>query len=131
MRDTDATGVIYFTSQLEMGLEAFEAYLRSKKVQLQDIITKKNFLFPIVHTKADFFAPITLGQELEIRWQVREIGKKSFTHESLFFFEEKRVGSTTIIHATIEKDTHQTIPVPDSFIELLKDSLGAIGLRRS
>ena len=75
VQDTDATGVLYFANQLQIGLEAFEEYMHTQGLKVGKMIMEKNFLIPIVHAEADFFAPIYLSDELQLNLTFPKIGR--------------------------------------------------------
>src|SRR4051812_12290672 len=80
LRDTDATGVLYFTEQLRMALEVLEDCF-----SLQEMIEKENFLMPIVHAESDYNAPLKVGDTVEISISCEKIGTSSFTLKYRFY----------------------------------------------
>jgi len=77
VQDTDATGVLYFANQLQIALEAFEEFLLTQGFSFGEMVRKKQFLLPIVHTEGDFFAPLTLGDQIEVHLSFSKIGTTS------------------------------------------------------
>ena len=124
LEDTDATGYIYFANLFKMGLEAFEEFLYNQNFSLQNMIESKKLLFPIVHSEADFFLPIKVGDRIDIQVTVSQIGAKSFTHSSEFILEGKRVGKSTIVHVAFSPALQQSILLESTPIHalLLKQS---------
>lgn len=117
LRDTDATGVLYFTEQLRMALETLEDC-----VSLRTILENESFLMPIVHAEADYFFPLKIGDEVEVTLSCKKIGTTSFTLHYTFFDpkRQKEVGSVSLVHATVSKEVGTTIPVPESMQALLQ-----------
>ena len=60
LRDTDATGRLFFSKQFEIALEAFEEFLASKEFSLREMVDQKKIAFPIRHAKGDFLSPLLL-----------------------------------------------------------------------
>ena len=58
LRETDATGVLFFSEKLKLALEVFESYLYDKGITVQQMIEASEFLMPIVHAEADYSAPL-------------------------------------------------------------------------
>ncbi|MBF5058642.1 acyl-CoA thioesterase [Candidatus Neptunochlamydia vexilliferae] len=112
VQDTDATGVLYFANQLQIGMEAFEEFLASQGFSLNEMIEKKKFLLPVVHAEADFAAPLYLGDQLEVTLSFSHIGNRSFTHTSDILKGGKKVGTVTIIHAVLCPKTKRATPIP-------------------
>ncbi len=112
LRETDATGVIYFTEQLSWAQEAFEEYLISRGWTLDT-------LMPIVHVEANYTAPLHIGDRVEIRLFLEQMGTSSFTLSAQMQMGEKEVGRVRITHVTISKGA--SIPLPEKVKDLLKN----------
>lgn len=122
LRDTDATGVLFFTEQLRLALEAFETYLSSLGISLNSLLASSGYLMPIVHAEADFAAPLRLGDAIEIHWGLENIGNSSFTFVSHFLKAEDRrsSGKVKIVHVAVDKHTGSKIVLPKAVLELLQ-----------
>lgn len=118
IQDTDATGVLYFANQLQIGLEAFEEFLLQKRFSLEEMIRQGKFLLPVVHAEADFSAPLFIGDSIEVTLTF-DLGNTSFTHASDIIKKGKKVGSTSIVHVAVCSQTQAAIPIPD----LLKEKI--------
>lgn len=113
VQDTDATGVLYFANQLQIGLEAFEDFLWTQGFSIGEMIKKKHYLLPIVHAEADFFAPIHVSDILELTLTFPKIGTTSFTHASEIFKKGKKVGTVKIVHVVYCPEKEEGIPIPE------------------
>mgnify|MGYP003686007749 CR=1 FL=1 len=109
VKDTDATGRLYFLSQMQIAIESFETFLRTQNFSIASMIKENKFLMPIVHTEADFFSPLELGDEVEVKFHIR-LGTKSFTCESEFFCKGNRVGTVSIVHVVVSNGKSIVIP---------------------
>lgn len=118
VQDTDATGVLYFANQLQIGLEALEDFFDSRGIPIGRMIEKKDYLLPVVHVEADFFAPIHVGDILELTLTFPKIGVTSFTHASDVFKKGKRVGTVTIVHVVYCPKKKKGVPVPQKIKKL-------------
>jgi 1,4-dihydroxy-2-naphthoyl-CoA hydrolase len=114
LRDTDATGVLYFTEQLRMALEVLEEY-----ISLKEMLEEGKFLMPIVHAEADYFAPLRVGDEVGISFEVTRLGTKSLTLSYTFFSQDVEVGKVSMVHVAVDASTFQPIPLPQKMIETL------------
>ena len=121
IQDTDATGVVYFANELQMGLEVFEEFLLIKGFSLGSMVRQGKFFLPIVHTKADFKAPLFVGDKVELTLNFPHIGTTSFTHASTLRKEGKEVGEVLIVHAVYCPKAQQAIPIPDELRSCLTD----------
>jgi 1,4-dihydroxy-2-naphthoyl-CoA hydrolase len=64
--DTDGAGVVYFARILSICHEAYESSLESCGIGLREFFSQGAIAVPIVHTEADFFAPLFCGDKLLI-----------------------------------------------------------------
>ena len=112
VQDTDATGVLYFANQLQIALEAFEEFLLTQGFSFGEMVRKNQFLLPIVHTEGDFFAPLTLGDQIEVHLSFSKIGTTSITHSSELFKQGHKVGTASIVHVVYCINKGEAIPIP-------------------
>lgn len=122
LRDTDATGVLFFTEQMRLAVQAFEEYLKSTGSSLRALLDACDCLMPIVHAEADYFAPLQMGDDIEITIELACIGNSSFTLNYKFIKVENRVevGTASIVHVTVSKRTKSKISLPESLISVLQ-----------
>lgn len=127
LSETDATGVIYFSELLKLGLETFEAFLASQGFTLQQMIEESDFLMPIVHAEADFLGPIKVGDVTEIQLNFANMGTSSFTLSSSLFVDGKERGRTSIVHVAVSKFSRKSIPIPEQIKDLIiKDLINSV-----
>lgn len=121
LKDTDATGVLFFANQLEIALEAFEECLMQKGSSLRKMLEKGEFLMPIVRVESDYKAPLRVGDVIEVTAKVKQIGTSSFTL-TYSFYDPKRaleVGNALITHVAQSKETLKAMPMPQEILTIL------------
>jgi YbgC/YbaW family acyl-CoA thioester hydrolase len=123
LRDTDATGVLFFTEQMRLALEAFESFLASKGASLGELLESSTCLMPVVHVESDYFAPLKVSDKIEILLKVEHIGNSSFTLTYQIYKEGKEVGKVGIVHVTVDKNTRTSVPIPQELRALLSAAL--------
>lgn len=122
LRETDATGVLHFSSLLELGTEAFQRYLLSTKVSLHQIFSEKGeFGFPIVHVQADFFAPLKAGDFVKICLSCVSIDLKKFTLQASVSKKEIEAGRVQMIHVCVGTSSNKAIPIPSFLLTHLRN----------
>ncbi|HSW87010.1 MAG TPA: thioesterase family protein [Rhabdochlamydiaceae bacterium] len=122
LRDTDATGVLFFTEQLRLAVQAFEEYLKSTGSSLAALVDSCDCLMPIVHAEADFTAPLQMGDDIEITIELGRLGNSSFTLNYKFIRLEDQVsaGTASIVHTAVSKKTRSKIPMPKELASVLQ-----------
>jgi 1,4-dihydroxy-2-naphthoyl-CoA hydrolase len=121
LKDTDATGVLYFSEQFRMALEAFEEFLKDRGFSLKQLL-QSTYLMPVVHAEADFLAPLIIGDELEIVLKVVKLGTSSVTLEFSFHDPDRKfnVGKVQIVHVVIDREKRTSVPIPDFLRAILE-----------
>src|SRR5690348_3828141 len=119
LKDTDATGVLYFSEQFKFCLEAFEEFLKEAGYPLQRLIHTSPFLIPIVHAEGDYLAPLLVDDPIEVHLSVSRIGTSSFTLSYLLHKNSAQVGKVSIVHTSISKSTQKSIPLPEIVLKVL------------
>ena len=121
LHDTDATGVIYFSQQLNLAMQAFENFLRQGPFSLKDILASP-YLLPIVHAEADYLSPLTVDNELDIVLYLHKMGTSSFTISYDFFYRTSSIlaGTAKITHVLPLKESKKSTPIPEELRGILK-----------
>lgn len=121
LQDTDATGVLYFTRQFQMAIEAFEEFLKHRGYSLRQLL-ESNYLMPVVHAEGDYLAPVMVGDVLEVRLRVGRMGQSSLTLDYQIHDESRGsdVGKVQIVHVVVDKQTRESVPIPDFLRGLLQ-----------
>ncbi len=119
LSETDATGAIYFTQQLKWAQEALLAATEFENDSLFNIMDEENCALPVVHSEADFFAPIFLGDSITIQVKTAHISEHSFGVESTFFKNGGKVGQCLIVHVVVSRETGETISISERLAHVL------------
>jgi 1,4-dihydroxy-2-naphthoyl-CoA hydrolase len=124
LKDTDATGVLYFSEQFKMALETFEEFLKERGFPLRQLL-ESTYLMPIVHAEADYLAPLMVGDELEIVLKVSKVGTSSVTLSYAFHDVVRKidVGRVEIVHVVVEREKKTPVPIRDFLREILESEL--------
>lgn len=126
LKDTDATGVLYFAEQFRMALEAFEEFLKERGFSLRELLGSP-YLMPVVHAEGDYLAPVMVGDKLEISLKVVKLGISSITLQSTFHDPERKidVGRVEIVHVVVDREKRTSVPIPDFLRTLLESELAS------
>lgn len=127
LKDTDATGVLFFSNQFSFALEAFEAFLKERGFGWDQLMSSP-FLLPVVHAEADFLAPLMVGDSLEISLEISHIGTSSVTlHYTLCNpTRSLTVGTAKIVHVVVSRETRQSLPIPDFLRSIFESELSSV-----
>lgn len=122
MHDTDMAGILYFPRQFRFIHDTFEDLMEKEGFSFEKLFQQMNFIFVVVHAEADYIAPMTVGDHLEVRTYVSNIGTSSFT----FSYEIYKLETMTLagkgktVHCTLNMQTRTKIPIPDELRKILQ-----------
>ncbi len=116
LRDTDAAGVSYFTSILEICHEAYEDSLAAAGINMRLFFSNPETAIPIVHASVDFFKPTFCGDQQVIRFSVEPLSESDFeinydivsTHKA-----EHLIGRAMTRHVCINPISRDRKPLPE------------------
>ena len=121
LHDTDAAGILFFSHQFELIHDAYEMLLETIGFSFAELIRNRDFFLPIVHAESDYKSPLFVGDPIEIQVTVEHLGTTSFTFAyKLLNTKKEVVGTAKTVHVTVDKKTHQKIPLPKSMREKIK-----------
>ncbi len=114
MHDTDMAGILYFARQFRFAHDALEDMFVAEGYSIVDFVHSHNFVMVIVHAEADYFAPLKVGDQLQVHLSIEKIGKTSVS----FFYQiykgdDELVGTAKTIHVALDTKTHKKIDLPD------------------
>lgn len=120
LRETDATGVLYFSELFKLALEAFEVFLMEQGASLQRMIDEGTYLMPIVHASGNFYAPMRVSDRFVVELALGEVGTSSFTLVTQFLNARgELLADAKIVHVAISRDEMKKMPIPDSVLRHL------------
>lgn len=121
MYEADVAGVLFFANQFKLVHDAYEAFLQSKGMAINDLLNNTNFHLPVVQAETDFKAPLRVGDKVVVRLFVKKLGNTSFilAHE-IYKNGTELTGSGKTVHVCIDKNTGDKIPIPTQLLEILE-----------
>jgi len=120
MTHTDAAGIVYFASFLDLAHQAYEAAMEEAGVPLPRDLRGVPVMLPIVHAECDYEAPLHLGDRVSIDATVTRIGETSFSIGYTFTRQDGvRCGRGGTVHACVSNETRRSVPLPEELREAL------------
>jgi len=124
MHHTDAAGRLFFGHQFAIAHEAYESFLEHIGVSFADILKTKDYFLPIVHAEADYTKPLFVGDLIEIKLKVTNIGQTSFELSyDLKDIKGQSVGTVSTTHVAVDNTTQKKMPIPKELREKLEKFL--------
>lgn len=122
LKETDATGVIYFTSLFQYALEAFEEFLLRKGCSLAKFF-EQGYTMPIVHAEADYKGFLRTGDLMKIDLVLFYVGRRSFTMDTVIYTlpDRKIAGRVKIVHAFVKQGDTIASELPEEFSSFISE----------
>ncbi len=117
MSDIDAAGVVFFARYFYFAHNAYEEYLNSQQYSIKDILQSACSL-PIIHSEAEFKAPISLNETILIKVFLKQKRRHSFSLEYQFYNntpELKAVLQT--VHVCLDNTSRKKVALPDKLFK--------------
>ncbi len=113
LHHTDAAGVLYYAQQFHIAHEAFEAWMKARGIPIGPMIYRAKYGLPVVHTEADYGAPLRLGDDVSVTVEGLNVGESSFMVRCVLHDSGgEPVGTVTTTHVAVDRRTREKIPLP-------------------
>lgn len=120
MHDTDMAGILYFPRQFRFIHDALEDLMEAEGHDFETLFHKEPFVFVVVHAESDYFAPLHVGNKIEVKVSVEAVGNSSFTMQYMIYKKDGMlVGKGKTVHVTLDNKTRTKISIPPSLKTML------------
>jgi len=119
--DTDASGLLFYGSLFRLTQSCFEAFLRERKLPIEQWITGDLPVLPVRRVEAEYRAPLRVGAQIEVGITTLEIGTSSLTmtYSVLDTNTKTECATATVTHVTVDRTEMKPIPVPAAIAKAL------------
>lgn len=113
-QDADSAGVLFFGRIYDYCHQAYEEFWAGEGVDKAHFFSGADYLVPIVHSEADYRAPIRHGDRIRVEIVVARVGRASFTlrYGVTGPAGDLRAEARTV-HAFVDRATMAPMPIPD------------------
>ncbi|MCH7783007.1 thioesterase family protein [candidate division KSB1 bacterium] len=120
MHDTDAAGLLFYSSIFNIIHDAYEAFMDSHDLNIGKILKEKIYMLPIVRAEADYKLKQTVGDEMTIILTCEKVGKSSFTINYKILNSENEIACTAkTVNVVLEYNTKEITAIPQKLREAL------------
>jgi YbgC/YbaW family acyl-CoA thioester hydrolase len=124
LSDTDATGRIYYTTQLRLASAAFEEWMEQLGYGISKVFAQGEVGFPVVHTENEFRSAMKLGDRITYHVFIDRVGETSFTWSYLAMNEQKQeVGFGKTVQVCVDQKMERKRAIPEFFSKVLQQQL--------
>ena len=122
--DTDAAGVVYFSTLLSICHEAYENSLQVAGIELKSFFTGSDIAIPIVHAEIDFYQALFCGDRIQVNMIFTQLNQTEFEINYQVFYEnslDKMVAQATTKHVSINPKIRKRSDLPLFIVKWLED----------
>ncbi len=118
---TDPAGIVFFANILVYCHEAYEEFLRSNGMPLEQTILSRTQTLPLGHAEATFKRPFRAGQLVAVKLSVGRIGDRSFRLEYDLYGEGgEHLATAATVHVSVDPATGRSTAIAPQLRELLE-----------
>ena len=125
LRDTDAAGVAFFAAYYSIAHDAYETFLNLNEAALHTWLDQVHL--PIVHSEADYTAPLKLGTRFDVQLSCTRLGDRSFSLQYDFLIESVSLAQVKTVHVAVNHnqadDSVKSVLLPPKLKSLLSTQL--------
>lgn len=113
--DIDWARVVYFARYFDLAHRTFEDFFNEHaKLPYGEVLTARSLGFPIVHSDADFFAPLRLGDTARVVMEIAALSRRSVTSRFTVYRSEsdERCAVIVLKQAAIDTATFKGTEFP-------------------
>ncbi|MGA1790892.1 MAG: acyl-CoA thioesterase [bacterium] len=116
---TDAAGILFFSRLFEVVHDAYQDFLDKAQFGISEILKNRDFLTPVIHAEADYKMPLEAGDAIEVRINIGEIGRSSYTLLYDILKNNQIAGQVKIIHVSVDRRSGKKIGIPERLKDIL------------
>lgn len=120
MRDVDAGGVLFFARYFSLVHEATEEMFALHGMTFKHLVEEHGVVFPVIHAKADYRLPLSIGETVGIHLAVKDVSRRTFTLAFAFRTAEKLAAEGALIHACVDCTTRRATALPEHVATMLQ-----------
>lgn len=124
MHDTDMAGILYFPRIYRFAHDALEDFIYHLGLNFHTIFKEGDFIFVIVHSEANYYSSLVVGDDIDVHLSIDHIGTTSFTIRYEIYKKDKsHMGTVRTVHVTIDKVKRTKIEIPEQLRKALQANL--------
>lgn len=119
-QDVDPAGILFFGRIYDYCHQAYEEFWAGEGMDKGSFFSGADYLVPIVHSEADYRAPIRHGDRVRVEIVVVQAGRASFTlHYAVTGPAGDLRAEARTVHAFVARATMKPVPIPDPLRSIL------------
>jgi YbgC/YbaW family acyl-CoA thioester hydrolase len=119
----DPAGILYFAESLVIAHQTIEAFMMQEGPGWQNWFQHSDIAFPLKHVECDYFAPLFVGAQCQIKLSVSRLSSSTVTFSSVACDDKQKFFEVTTVHTAMNKKTFRKDQIPNDFHKLFSAHL--------
>ena len=115
LHDSDAAAMVYSANLIRICHEAYEAFMESIGFSFGRLFKERSMGFPLVHIEGDFQKILRVGDKVEIRVRIAELGHTSFRVAYELVKDNETYATANTVHVCVNPKLYQKMELPPEF----------------
>tara|TARA_B100000749_G_scaffold280223_1_gene275303 strand:+ start:11708 stop:12115 length:408 start_codon:yes stop_codon:yes gene_type:complete len=115
----DSSGFIFFGNAFAIEHQVIEKFVIQSDIGWEYWFNNPDFIVPIRHTEADYYAPIKAGDPVKCELSALKVSDSSVTFECEFSSSNTKCISVKSTHVFVDKKSMSKISIPNEIKKLL------------
>ena len=123
--EVDLVGFVYYPRVLHYCHVAFEEFFAARcGTTYEQLMARERIGFPTVNARAEFFVPLTYGDEVDVSVSVGRMGRSSadFDYSLRRANDETLCARATLVQVAMSLDTRRPVEIPARYRQAFTDS---------
>lgn len=121
--DTDSGGVVYHSNYLNFMERARTEWLRSMKLEQDDIINELGIIFVVRSLSIDYLKPALFNDALLVKSSVQKLAKASIIFEQVIVRENdgQLLTKGVVKVASVSVENSRPVPLPETLYKIFSE----------
>lgn len=115
LHDSDAAAMVFSANLIRICHQAYEAFMESIGYGIGRLLKERPFGLPLVHIEGDFQKILRVGDKVEIRLRIPEIGRSSFRVAYEWVKDGETYATAATVHVCVDVKTYKARELPGEF----------------
>lgn len=123
LHDVDVAGRLYFPRQFRLVHEALEDFMESEERPFRQLLEEGNYFYVVARCESNYYAPLMVGDRVEVHLYTETIGSTSFTLCYHIFKEGTMTGDAKTVMVSLDRKTGKKVTNPQELKNILRKHL--------
>lgn len=112
-RHTDLVGITYFNEVFNLFHDVYEEFIDKCILPKKEWFNNESWGVPFKKVEAEYLRPLMPFEDYDVEVEVKSVGQKSFSLETLFLKDGALCAKTQTVHVFASYSTQKSLEIPE------------------